>query len=184
MSRFEFAKQESTGPWADGWYPGVIVPQYEAGANNTLFKTEDTLAQKGDSRNIRICFAVAREDKTAGLVTIDTRYISHTVNYRMEDLTDERIAEVQAYKERQGKTPVKNWSDKDIQRSFLSYAKLHELERVLGKELTQNGSGFDVEPLITCNADVRIYTEEKSDGSGKKFNSIGNVAPAGTRIGK
>jgi hypothetical protein len=180
MGRFDFAESKG-GLWDDGWYPAVVVESYEAGANNTVFRTEDSVSQRGDSRNLQICFGVVKTDRSGGFTTTDTRHIRYNVNYVPSDLDPARIAQVQKYSQDHKGQQVRDWpeEDRDIKRAFLTYSRLHEIDRLLGKELPMNGSGFDPEVLIKMEADVRIYTDENN---GKKFNSISNVAPRGSKV--
>lgn len=153
------------GAWPNGWYPATIVPSFTTNKGNT-FETEDFLSKAGDSRNIRVLIEATDGE--------NTRTLFHNCNYRLADLTPERIAEIRELRKVYAKE--KKWPDTDAQRTNLNLEGLRELEKVMGRTFSRNGSGLDVTPLHNLKVDVYLGTDEKG------FNEVRQVAASGTRV--
>lgn len=165
----EFDRKEFV-PWTKGWYGGVILKGFTSSKGDRQFRTEDTVSKRGDSRNITLCVAAANGNEVMQKLI--------TINYQPDSLTDERIAEVReaahTYAKQRGA-----WPDKGLQRDFLCFQRLKQLETIAKQELSMNGNGFDLSPLIEQSVDVKVIQDPPNE-TGSVFNSFDEVAPAGT----
>lgn len=165
----EFA-DEVGGAWPKGWYAATIIEGYATPKGKT-FTTADSVSQKGDSRNLRLCLSA-----TNGT---DTRTMQESFNYRVGDFSVERINFIrEARTENKG---IKNWGDKDAQRSSLAIGKLGQIGEAISKgfSFTINGNGgLSVGPLVGQKVDIRLGINDEG------YNEITGFAPAGTKTSK
>ena len=160
---------EVGGAWPKGWYPATIIEGYST-PKGKQFTTSDAPSQKGDSRNLRLCFS-ASDGKSE-------RTMQESFNYRSGDLSAERIAYVlEARTENKG---IKNWADKDAQRSSLALGKLGQIAKAISDtfQFSLNGNGgLAIAPLVGAKVDIRLGINEEG------FNEVTGFAPAGTKTG-
>jgi hypothetical protein len=179
-SLLDLAEEPSTGIWegvgfgpSKNWYPAVILEGYAA-KNGTQWKTEDTASKDNSSRNMRLCFDVTNNKG-------EKRQTFESYNYRLEDLTAERITAVKAAREMY-KGSRGAWPNKDLQRSSLALASLGAIERSLGFKLKRTDAGWlDVSVFIGQKLDVRLRAEVTEKGT---YNAVAEIAKAGERTGK
>lgn len=162
----DFADEPSSGAWPDGWYKARTIEGY-ATRKGTQIVTADAISQKGDSRNMRLCFQVTNQ---AG----ETRNMFESFNYRLEDFSAERMALVKEaraeFKRVRGKGPG---DAADLQRSSLALAKLGQLQRALGFNLTVEGEGISTGPLVNREMDLRIGTDDQGYNVVREFAKLG-----------
>lgn len=193
--RFDFEEFDALPefkPWDEGWYPGVILESFTDKSGGKTFRTGDTASSaapgKELSRNITLCVAAVKDAKDKNAVPMKKLV---TINYRPEDLDDERISAV-----REARKSSQQMGS-DMFRSFMTFVRLKSLETILKEELPLNGSGFDLSGLVGKSIDVRVVQDQpkepcKACGQSvalntqcpnhnvKIFNSFEQVAPAGT----
>jgi len=164
----EFAT-EPGGAWPNGWYTAEIIEGY-ATQRGKVFATEDTLSQKGDSRNMRLCFRVNNASSS--------RTMQENFNYRASDFTPERLSFIKQARE-EYKNVKGRWSDPDAQRSSLAIATLGQLQKAVGQGFKRNSEGNLLPAaLVGKKVDVRLSTDDKG------YNVINAFAPAGTKAGR
>lgn len=157
--------EEPGGAWPTGWYAASFIEGY-ATAKGHQFLTEDTISQKGDSRNLRLCVAVSKGE--------ETRNIQEQINYRPLDLTAERITYVkEARVENKG---IKQWPDRDAQRSSLALASLGQITKALGFGFKVVDGNIAPANLVGQKVDVRLGIDEKG------YNTITAFAAAGSKV--
>lgn len=151
-SRFAGFEEEVRIPWEDGWYSGVIIPEYESsGSFARVHKTEDVVTTAGDSRNLKLCVTLVNKN--------ETKNMNITVNYRPEALDPERMETL-----RSNKTAKVRGAGVDF-RDTMSLTRLHELEKA-GITIEDNGhGGFDVEKMLGTTADFYMSTRYRAEGS-------------------
>lgn len=161
---------EPGGAWPKGWYKAAVIEGYST-RKGTQFTTEDTVSKNGESRNVRICFAVTNAKG-------ETRNLQESFNYRPSDFTPDRLAYIkeirQEYKNVKGA-----WPDKDGQRSSLAIAKLGQFQRALGianLPLTPNGT-INPATFIGAKLDVQLGIDDNS------YNDVRQYAKDGERTG-
>lgn len=181
-SLLDLADEPSTGVWEGqgfgphkNWYPATILEGY-ATKNGTQWLTQDTPSKDGSSRNLRLCFELtsAKGEK---------RNTFASYNYRLDDLTVERIQAVknarEMFKGKKGK-----WSNADIQRSSLALASLGGLERSLGFKLKRTDAGFlDASVFVGQKLDVRLGVGKPNE-KGASYNEVFEIAKSGERVSK
>ncbi len=154
---------EPGGPLPRGWYPAEAVEGYATRSGKEKF-TEDVVAKDGGSRNLRVCFAVQTGGK-------DVRNLQSQFNYRRNDFSADRLKFVLAMREEM--KGVRNWPDRDAQRSSLALAKLGQFQKA-GAKLEFIGEAVKTINLIGGKYDV--YVSIDSNG----YNEITQYAKAGT----
>lgn len=160
---------EPGGAWPTGWYKAEVIEGY-ATAKGHQFTTADAPSQKGDSRNLRVCFRVT--SATA------ERTLQESLNYRSSDFSAERLAYIKEaraeYKDVKGR-----WVDADAQRSSLAIAKIGQFQKALALDhLPLSGDGGIVAGAFVDKAvDVRLGVDDNG------YNVITAFAPAGTKTG-
>jgi hypothetical protein len=159
--------QPSEGAWPSGWYKATIIESYVTKKGHQ-FITQDVLSKNGDSRNLRLCFAVTNGK--------ETRNIQQGLNYRVEDFSADRLAAISEaraqYKGLQGKWPG---AASDLQRSSLALAKLGQLQKAIGFPFKIANAKIDSSPLIGQAVDVHLRIDENG------FNKISKFARAGSK---
>lgn len=158
--------EEPGGALAPGWYPAEIIEGYSTQKGKT-FATEDTVSQKGDSRNLRLCFKV-----TSGSLE---RTMQDSYNYRVSDFHPDRLSFIKEMRSEfngvQGR-----WSDTDAQRSSLAVAKIGAIEKALGFTLRSKAvEGMLAQRAVGNKVDVRLKINPEG------YNEVAGFAPAGTR---
>jgi len=182
--------EEGAGAWAKGWYRATIIGGYNT-TRGKVFQTSDAVAKDPSSRNLFICVAVNGEafvpsdaDPSKRKLTKGPggiRNIRVTFNYRPNDFTADRIAQVKRARE-QYKGVQGAWPDKDIQASSLSLGRLGQLEKALGFKLPFAGGRFNPQPFVSQQLDVRLtITEEDGDRKGG-FSEVAAVASSGSHV--
>ena len=163
--------EEAGGAWPAGWYGATIIEGY-ATSRGKQFVTEDTASKKGDSRNLRVCFSL-----NGG--TLGTRNTFESFNYRVDDLTTERLAQIKELRE-EFKGVKGAWpGQSDAQRSSLAIAGLGQFTKAIGSGLKRTAEGNIIPtPFVGKTADVRLNIDDKG------YNTITAYAPAGTRTKK
>jgi len=163
----DMAHEPSSGAWPDGWYAGQILEGYATNSGRE-FMTEDTLSQKGDSRNLVICLRLANKGKEA-------RNYFYRLNYKPGDLTAETLAKVKKVRELAAREKWRGaWPDqvKPVQASALSLERLACFERALGFRLKRTAAGtIDTRPFVNQQLDVRLKLDEDSG-----FSEVAEVA--------
>lgn len=184
------------GPWPRGWYTATIVEGY-ATPNGTQWRSEDQPSKDGTSRNLRVCFhlknvaqrkeevvTVKRKGKNFGPFTCpalaagEERFTWNAYNYRLFDLTKERIEAVENIRKvaAEEKWQGGRWPDRysDLQRSSLAQGQLFQLYKAVGFAPKKVDAGFvDVQPLIGQQVDVHLGINEDS------YNEITEIAKLG-----
>ena len=157
--------QPRSEPWVDGWYAGTFVEERSftsQSGNEVTFASEDTVSQKGDSRNISLQAILTRKngDHFNGRVRI---------NYRPDvDFTTERLARVAEINTDKTITPTG-----DEVRSRISLGQLKRLQRVAGTTLSRNGNGgLELTPVFTKTAFFRIADGDPNPSTGKVYKEI------------
>lgn len=179
------APTEGAGSWPRGWYRALVLPGYATG-KGTAFETRDLVAKDPSSRNLFICFEIqgdvlvptsrVAEDRKLKPGPGGVRKIRATFNYRPTDLTERRIAEVKAARER-FKGVQGRWPDAAIQASSLSLARFGQLQEALGFKLPFNGRQFDASIFVGQRFDIRLDVDDE-----KGFNEVAAVAKAGEKV--
>jgi hypothetical protein len=154
----DFGREPSTGAWPDGWYSATITEGYATNSGHQWI-TGDTASKAGDSRNMRVCFAVVNKAK-------ESRNYWASFNYRLGDFTPARIQAVvsarQHAKEQQWKG---KWPGEmaDLQRTSLAIGQLGQFERALGFRLQKTEAGFlDVGPFVGKQIDLRLKLNDET----------------------
>jgi len=161
---------EPGGAWPTGWYRASIIEGY-ATPKGHQFATFDAPSQKGDSRNLRLCFLVSGSSG-------NERTMQESFNYRPSDFSRERLAYIKEarieYKDVKGR-----WADADAQRSSLAIAKIGQFQKALGfSELkTTTDGGVLAGVFVDQKVDVRLGVDENG------YNVVTAFAPAGTKTG-
>lgn len=155
------------GALAPGWYSATIIEGYTTRKAGKVFTTSDNPSAKGDSRNLRLCFAIE-------VPGADAIQMQESFNYRPSDFSTERLAFIKEaraeYKGVKGR-----WSDTDAQRSSLAVAKLGAIEKALGFAL-RTTDGMAPAKAIDQKVDVRLIVNE--DG----FNEVAKFDKAGSKV--
>jgi hypothetical protein len=162
--------EEPGGAWTPGWYKAEIVEGYATQKSGKVFTTEDTVSNKGDSRNLRICFKVSDAKG-------NERTMQESLNYRPSDFTAERLAFIKEarveYKGVKGR-----WSDADAQRSSLAIASIGQLQKAVGfPQLKMANGGIAAGTFVGQSLDVRLAIDDNG------YNVVNAYAPAGTKTG-
>jgi hypothetical protein len=160
--------EETGGAWPKGWYSAEIIEGYST-RKGTVFTTEDNPSKDGNSRNLRLCFKVHKGT--------DERTIQESFNYRVTDLTPERLKHIKELRE-EFKGVKGRWPDADGQRSSLAVAKLGMLERALGFTLKRATNGQLV-PGVFIGQKLDVYLGVDDNG----YNEVRQAAAFGTRTG-
>lgn len=158
MSRLEGFEREVRQPWKRGWYTGVVIAEYdsEGGDKSFTFRTEDRTTQSVESRQVQLCIGLVNNG--------EVRNFNYGVFYRPANLFDPTyVAEVlkEAAKKVRGR-----WQDTGMQRDYLSFVALHDIETALngGKELeAAEAGGLEVEALIGKQVDAFYSLYKKGD---------------------
>jgi hypothetical protein len=168
VSLVDFA-EEPGGAWAPGWYAAETIEGY-ATAKGKEFTISDSVSQKGDSRNLRVCFKVTGPG--------GDRTMQENFNYRSSDFTAERQAYIQEART-ENKGVKGRWADGDVQRSSLAVASLGQLQKGTGlTSLRISEGGLVAGAFIGKKVDVRLSIDEKG------YNVITAFAPAGSKTAK
>jgi len=149
----DFGREPSSGSWPDGWYESTILPGYSSGNSNYQWQTEDTVSKNGDSRNMRVCFALKNKSG-------ETRNYWASFNYRLADFTPERLGAIAKVRKQAQAENWKSWPGelKDLQRSSLAIGQLGQFERALGfkLKLLPGGGGLNTSIFPGQKLDVRL----------------------------
>jgi hypothetical protein len=161
----DLAAEASGGALKAGWYAAEVIEGY-ATRKGHQFTTEDTVSQKGDSRNLRICLKIGE------------RNLQTSFNYRVTDFSPERIAHIKELREEfkgvQGK-----WADADGQRSSLAIAKLGQFQKAVGFTFKRTPTGQIVaSPFVGQKIDVRLNVNEEGYNDVKEFAKAGDRTAA------
>lgn len=148
---------QTSEPFADGWYEGVIVDKRaftDKNGNDRVFESNDTPANT-NGRNIRLQVAIKRQRDGR---TFNT---STLVNYRLEDLSQETVQAVSAQLEKV-KTTGAEWGD--LFRPFMTLTRLSKLQKIAGvRQLQRNGDGgLDLTPLFGKTAYFRLGEDDRN----------------------
>lgn len=158
--------EEMGGAWPKGWYRAEVIEGYST-RKGKVFTTEDNISQKGDSRNLRLCFRVTKGT--------DERQMQTSINYRTSDFTKERIAHVKEMRE-EYKGVKGRWADGDAQRSSLALARLGALEKTTKQSLKRTPEGGLV-PHIFVGKKLDVYLGVDDQG----YNEITGFAESGSK---
>lgn len=158
------AKRKEVEPWVDGWYEGQFLASRTVEKNDgseITFQSEDTVSQKGDSRNIAIQTTLTRKSDGREF-TGSTR-----INYRPAvDFTPERLAAISAANEAGERLKG------DMVRSQIAINQLQELEQVAGGPFSRTESGgLNITPVFTKRAYFRL-ADETNKQTGKTYKGI------------
>lgn len=140
--------EETGGAWPKGWYKADVVEGY-ATKKGTQFTTEDVASKDGSSRNLRVCFKVRNGS--------EERFLHTSLNYRVEDFTTGRIAEIKTGRERFANQ--QEWPDKDLQRSSLAIAKIGGLQKATKAKDKQPASFIGKALDVHLGIDKKGYNE-------------------------
>jgi hypothetical protein len=173
--------EEGAGAWAAGWYRATIVEGYTTGRGKVM-ETSDQSAKDPSSRNLFVCLALDGEQyvpssadptkRTLQKGPGGTRNMRATFNYRSRDLSAERIAEVQAGRERYAKVQGA-WPDRALQASSLSLGRLGQLQTAVGFKLPFDGSRFQPTKFVSHQVEVRLIIGEKGFNEPQAFAVVG-----------
>lgn len=157
---------EPGGALAPGWYSFDIIEGYST-RKGTQFVTEDTISKDGASHNSRICLSIKP-------IKGDPRNLQTSFNYRTSDFSPERIQHIKEM--RAELKQVKQWPDRDAQRTSLALARLGQLGKAtkVGVPLTSDNTLIPAK-FIGSGGDVRVIID--SNG----YNEAVEYAEAGTR---
>ena len=152
---FADVAQDAGGAWPNGWYKAEVIAGYQA--KGYTFSTEDTLAQKGDSRNLRLALVV---DGGA----LGNRQTFYSLNYKPEELTVANYERMKA---------------KDVSldtRTRISLGKVGQLEKAFGFGLSRHpgNGGILAAPFVGQKVDVRLTTGETG------YNEVNGLAAYGS----
>ncbi len=171
---------EPGGAWPPGWYPAEVIAGYSAGGYQ--FVTADEAAKdkgKGPSRNFRLCLAITnanerRDDKGNFAPAGGSRKTFHQINYRVEDFSPQRLAQIKAMREERGR---KRWvGAEDAQRTSIAIGQLGQIEKAFGFQLPKHPTGaINASVFVSQRVDVRLGVGEKG------YNEVNAFAPLGTR---
>jgi hypothetical protein len=153
----DYGREPSTGAWPDGWYESIILAGYQTQSGKQMV-TEDSLASKGDSRNLFVCFQIKNK---AG----ETRNIRANFNYRLPDFTVERLTAIKRVRKQAAAENWKAWPGElsDLQRSSLAVGQLGQFERALGFKLKMiPGVGLNASIFEGHRIDVRLRLNAES----------------------
>lgn len=165
----DLAEEPSGGPMQPGWYKSEIIEGY-ATRSGKQFLTSDEPSKNGDSRNLQLCFRVTPR-------TGEPRNLNVRINYRLEDLTPERIAYVKEARE-QFRGVHGRWSDADVQRSSLALAQLGQLGKSVGFATPKAAQGnVNSASFIGKTPDIRLRIDKNN------YNEVSEYAPSGTKTG-
>lgn len=155
---------EVGGALPRGWYPAEVIEGYATRKGNQ-FVTEDIPSKDGSSRNLRLAITVTPPKGNA-------RNLFYSTNYRLSDFSTERLAYIKQLREEM--KGVKQWPDRDAQRTSLAIASLGQLEKAFGTPFKRTPTGLMVTPLVGKKVDVRLNINED------QYNDITAFAPLGT----
>lgn len=161
-------------PFVNGWYQGVILEKREftdKNGNDRMFPSGDTVSQKGDSRNLALQVVLTRKDGK----TLSSKA---TLNYRLEDLTQEtvqQIAAVMAKAKESGEQA--QWGP--LFRSYMCLMRLSALQKIAGVRQLQRTSdgGLDITPLFGKTAYFRIKDDSRN-AAYKEIDKFQATAPS------
>jgi len=151
------ADDQSSEPFGDGWYEGVIVNRREftdKNGNDRVFESSDTPAQKS-GRNIRLQLTLKRQK--------DSREFNTTalINYQPDDLSAETI---QAITAQQAKVKADGAEWGELYRPFMTLLRLGKLQKIAGvRQLKRNGDGgLDISPLYGKTAYFKLGEDSRN----------------------
>lgn len=153
-----------------GWYSATIIEGYTTRKAGKVFTTADFVSGKGDSRNLRLCFAIDVEGR-------DAVQMQESFNYRPSDFTVERLAYItQARLDHKGVQGKWN-DDPDGQRSSLAVAKIGAIEKAFGFAL-RTVDGVAPAKAIGQRVDVRLMINADGYNEVSKFDKLGSHTKA------
>jgi hypothetical protein len=157
-----YAEEPTGSALKAGWYDADVIEGY-ATRKGHQFATEDTVSQKGDSRNLRLCFKIGE------------RNLQESFNYRPTDFTPERLAHIKELRE-EFKGVKGKWADADGQRSSLAIAKLGQIQKAFGFPFKRTPSGQIVAAsFVGQKVQVRVIVNDEG------YNEVKEFAPAGSK---
>lgn len=166
-----FADEPTQGAWPDGWYSATISEGY---ATKRGFEkhTEDVVSQKGDSRNLRICFRISNAKG-------EVRNLQEQFNY-VPDLLLTKDGVQALQHAREAFKNEKSWPGeaKSMQSSSITMGRLGQLQKATGRKLVAASLTFGYGPLVGASLDVRLSTDKSG------YNVVKEFAPAGTKVAK
>jgi hypothetical protein len=159
---------EPGGALSPGWYPAEVVEGYATRKGKQLM-TGDSVSHNGDSHNLQLCFKLQPPKG-------DVRTLQGRQNYRPNDFTPERVQFIKRLREEL--KGVRDWPDRDAQRTSLALAKLGQLGKAtkIGLPLTAQNT-LVAAKFIGAKLDVRLIIKDQ-------YNEIVEFAEAGTRSGR
>lgn len=161
--------EEVGGAWPKMWYRATIIEGY-ATRKGHQFITKDAPSKDGSSRNLQLCFLVTN-------VKGDERTLQESYNYRVSDLTPERLAHIKELRE-EFKSVQGQWPDRDGQRSSLAVAKLGAIKKAVGFNLTKGpDGGIMAGVFVGQQVDVLLGIDDKG------YNFVSKIAKAGDKTG-
>ena len=148
---------DGPAPFEDGWYKGTILEQRsftDSNGNDRVFQSGDTVANSGQSRNIRLQVEIKRQDGR----TLNT---STLVNYNPDDLSQTTL---QAVAKRREETKDNGGQMGDLFRPFMTITRLAKLQKIGGvRQLQRNGDGsLDLTPLYGKEAFFRLQPDSRN----------------------
>jgi hypothetical protein len=167
LPNLEDLADEPTGPFSVGWYKADVIEGYST-RSGKQFVTEDVVSQKGDSRNLRVCVKVT---PASG----DSRNFQFQFNYRASDWTPERIEFIKEM--RKDMAGVKNWPDRDAQRTSLALAKIGQFQKAIGFQLPILNGALLAGPLVDKKLDVRLVINPDGYNDVQSFATPGKFTP-------
>jgi len=162
-------------PFQDGWYFGTILAQRaftDRNGNDVTFVSSDAPSQNADSRNIRLQIEIKRQSDGR------THNTSAFINYRPEDLTQEMVEKITAYKEK-----VKDgeqWGT--LFRPFMALKSLGKLQNIAGVRQLQHSpdGGLDLTPVYGKTGYFKL-TPDNRNPQYKQVSDFSNTAPKGKK---
>lgn len=177
--------EEGAGAWPDGWYRAVVVAGYTTGRGKVM-ETTDSISKDQASRNLHIALKLDGSAYVPSTARVSDRKLTQgpggerqmraTFNYRPDDFTPGRIAQVKEARER-FKGVQGAWPDKAIQSSSLSLGRLGQLEKAIGFKLPFVNGRLNPQPFVGQRLDVRLKLDATSG-----FSEVAAVAQAGAHV--
>ena len=165
-----FARPVSEGAWPAGWYQAKVIEGYATGSG-FQWVTGDLPSKDNQSRNMTVCFSVTNSSG-------DERKTWTSFNYRSDDFTKQKLGAITELRQKNAK--LKQWPEKDLQRTSIAVASLGQFERAFAgmtrlKRTTQGN--LATVNLIGYKMDLRLSIND--DG----FNEVEEFAPLGEKTG-
>jgi len=165
------ADEPQVKPWEDGAYNAVIVSERTITTregNEITFTTEDTVSQKGDSRNINLQLLLTRQSDGRKFGT------NYRINYRPDvDFSPERVSRITEINKSGGEIAPTS----DEVRSRIALGQLKRLQKVAGTTFQRNGTGgLDLTPAFNKPLVVTLGDGDPNPTTGKVYKEVKRIS--------